>query len=113
MLCDPFDRVVEAIAANLLIRLDDRWLTPPLDECGVTGTVRHLLLESTLPVHVEPLSHARLFDADGLFLTSALLGIRPVATLDGHVFMLQERPPELEAMNCAVFHFAGETACDE
>ncbi len=112
VLCDSQGYAVEAIAANLLVYLDGRWLTPPLDECGVAGTVRRLLLASALPVEVEPLPHARLFAADGLFLTSALLGVRPVASLDGHAFALQQRPPVLEAVHRAAFRFAGETVCN-
>ncbi len=113
LLRDAEGRAVEAIAANLLVYIDGAWLTPPLDGCGVAGTVRRLLLESDLGVRIEPLDHQRLFAADGLFLSSALLGIRAVAELDGHPFALRERPAALEAVHQAVFRPSGEIACND
>ena len=111
LLLDRNGDVVEAIAANLLVRLDGRWLTPPIRDCGVDGTVRRHLLEAGpavgLTVEEAPLQPETLRRAEALYLTSALLGIRPVARLDDHRYPDPERPPPLERLHRACFTFEG------
>ena len=121
IVCDSQGRPLEGIAANLLLRLDDRYLTPPIDEAGVAGTVRQLLLDAAdrldLPLKVQALSMDQLYRGRALFMTSALLGIRPVARIGGHVFPLSCRTPELDRLHAACFAPsrdgpAGELPCE-
>lgn len=80
-------QVACATAANLFWFEDDILTTPALD-CGVLdgvvrGRIIALAIQSGLAVregHAEP---TVLEGATGLFLTSSLIGVRPVASLDG------------------------------
>ncbi|BAO44359.1 aminodeoxychorismate lyase [Thiolapillus brandeum] len=87
ILMDIDDRVVEGIAANLFLQQDERLLTPRINDCGVAGVVRQLILDTAadMGVKVEE-AHVdldALLAADGLYLSSSLLGIRPVKTILG------------------------------
>ena len=89
LLLDGAGRVVCATAANLFVVKDGQLLTPSLRRCGVAGVVRSALLEAgashRLPwmVAEADLTLECLRTADELFLTSALRGVWPVATLGG------------------------------
>ena len=80
-------QVACATAANLFWFEDDILTTPSLD-CGVLdgvmrGRIIALAIQSDLAVregHAEPKA---LEAAAGLFLTNSLIGVRPVASLDG------------------------------
>jgi 4-amino-4-deoxychorismate lyase len=110
-------RVVEAIAANLFLLQEGRLLTPPIEDCGVAGTVRQHLLEKGgdcgCPVIQAPLRREQLLRAEGLFLGNALLGIRPVVSLGDHAYAVTRRPKGLERLHRACFTFSGDLACNE
>ncbi len=114
---DQHGRAVEGIAGNLLLLERGRYLTPPIEDCGVAGTVRALLLDAArrngLPLRVAPLSRGRLLAGDGLFVSNALLGIRPVARLGARRYPVRQRPPALEAAHRACFTFSGEIQCND
>ena len=80
LVCDADGQVVSATAANLLVLRGGRWLTPPLERCGVAGVLRGWLLEAGL-VTVEPLSRDAVLAADALALCNAVRGILPVGRL--------------------------------
>ncbi|MQP65152.1 2-keto-4-methylthiobutyrate aminotransferase [Niveispirillum sp. SYP-B3756] len=74
-------QVAEASAANLFVRLDGHWLTPPVTDGALPGTMRAALLKawgagerSLLPVDLDR--------AEEMVLTTAL-GIRPVSAVSG------------------------------
>lgn len=82
------ERVAGASAANLFVVLGRRLLTPLAAEGALPGVVRRLILEELAPAAgLEVLETAvapdELQQADEVFLTSALLGILPVSSLDG------------------------------
>jgi branched-chain amino acid aminotransferase/4-amino-4-deoxychorismate lyase len=76
-----------AAAANLFWVRDGRLQTPAL-ECGVLdGIMRGVVIERArakgVAVEEVRLGREALDGAQGLFLTNSLIGVRPVATLDG------------------------------
>jgi para-aminobenzoate synthetase / 4-amino-4-deoxychorismate lyase len=81
------DEVLEAGRANLFIVTDGALATPPVDGRILPGTARATTLELSaelgIPATERPLHLADLQEADDLFLTSSLRGIRPVRSLDG------------------------------
>ncbi|MFT3863164.1 MAG: aminotransferase class IV [Solirubrobacterales bacterium] len=81
------DEVLEAGRANLFLVKDGALATPPADGRILPGTARaatlDLAAELGVPAAERPLHLADLREADDLFLTSSLRGIRPVRTLDG------------------------------
>lgn len=78
---DGEGRVVSATSANLLVHHQGRWLSPPVDRCGVAGVLRGWLLAQGL-LEEEELDPAQLDSADALALCNAVRGILP-ASLPG------------------------------
>lgn len=81
-------RVASASAANVFIVTGQRLLTPPLEEGPLPGVVRGLILHELasaagVEVAERALTSEDVQAADAVFLTNALLGILPVASLDG------------------------------
>lgn len=96
LVCDTDGQVVSATAANLLVLRGGRWLTPPLERCGVAGVLRGWLLEAGL-VTVEPLSRDAVVAADALALCNAVRGILPVGRLDDRNWLPHPSFDELKA----------------
>lgn len=70
-----------ASAANLLVRLDGRWWTPPLSSGCLPGILRGLALEQGLAVE-QSLSPEDLGNAEAALLINSL-GCRPVLACEG------------------------------
>src|SRR5271156_3347442 len=79
--------VLEAGRANVFVLTGGGIATPPADGRILPGTARgatlDLAAELGVPAAERPLHLEDLRDADDLFLTSSLRGIRPVRSLDG------------------------------
>ena len=91
LLLNAQGEIVSAVSANVFGVFDGRLLTPPLHNWGVAGTVRRLILEelavaAAIEVEEATISWADLQQADELFLTNALVGIRAVAHCPGRNF---------------------------
>lgn len=82
LMLDTDGRLVCATAANVMVRRDGRWLTPPVRGSGVAGVCRGWLLEQGL-VEEAVLLPAQVEGAEAVFLCNAVRGILPVARLDG------------------------------
>lgn len=113
---DQAGRPVEGIMSNLLLLNSDGFITPSLDNAGVAGTVRQLVTENAgrlgLPLTIAPVERDMLYEAEALFMTNALMGIRPVAELEGQDYKLNVRPPVLEQLHNMCFTFSGEIECN-
>lgn len=94
--------VVCATSANLLALRDGRWLTPPVDACGVAGVCRGWLLETGL-VEVARLTPTQVETAGALALCNAVRGILPVACLSATEWPAQPSVRELQAQLAAAF----------
>ena len=77
---DATGNAISATSANLLVLRGGRWLTPPVEDCGVAGVLRGWLLEQGL-VDVSTLAPAEVETAEALALCNAVRGILPVASL--------------------------------
>jgi len=72
-------------SGNIFILEDGKFITPPLTDGVLNGTTRSLILEKTA-AREQTLTPARLQSAQGLYVTSSILGIRPVTSLDSKKF---------------------------
>jgi 4-amino-4-deoxychorismate lyase len=86
LLLDAAGRVACATAANVFARIDGRWLTPKVDECGVAGVARAWVLANVADAAEATLLPADLARADSLFLCNAVRGILPVGRLEDHAW---------------------------
>jgi branched-chain amino acid aminotransferase len=85
---NTLDRVAGASAANVFAVVDGRLVTPATSEGALPGIIRGLILDELAPTAglaaaESTLTLDDLRRADEAFLTSALLGLLPIASLDG------------------------------
>jgi 4-amino-4-deoxychorismate lyase len=85
VILDRRGNVISVTAGNLFLFHDGQLCTPLLDECGVQGTRRRLVLERWAPalglaVAQVRVTQAQLEAADEVFYCNSLLGLRPVGS---------------------------------
>lgn len=80
-------RVCCATAANIHVLVDGLCVTPPLEDGVLDGVVRARLLRAGL-VRERSISARMLADAEAIYLSNSIAGIRRVIALDG--FILSE-----------------------
>jgi 4-amino-4-deoxychorismate lyase len=87
LLMDETGNVIEGIRCNLFIIEDGTFLTPDLSRCGVAGVTRDLVMASAthhgFRCCSEAISRDRLQAADEVLLVNSLIGVWPVAVLEG------------------------------
>jgi 4-amino-4-deoxychorismate lyase len=78
--------LVEGISSNIFFRLGQRWLTPKLDQAGVAGVARQLLLKKIMPeagldVREGVFGLNDIVEAEQLFISSSLRGVQHIKQL--------------------------------
>lgn len=90
LVLNQFGRICDATISNIWCMKGEKATTPPLTEGGIAGTMRRLLLERLphcgIAVSEKALSPEELLDADAVFLSNAIRGIRWVKRLEDRVF---------------------------
>ena len=80
-------RLISGIMSNVFLVEDGTLRTPLLDRCGVAGIMRQVVLREAARAGIAAveaaLGRADLERTCELFLTSAVIGLRPVGELDG------------------------------
>ena len=82
--------VIEATSANIFVKTQDgQWLTPDLDQSGVSGVMRGLLIEKVFPacdirVSVKAINRDTLLDAQQILLCNSVRGILRVNSVYGN-----------------------------
>jgi 4-amino-4-deoxychorismate lyase len=78
--------LVSGTMSNVFLVRDSCLLTPRIDQCGVAGVMRRVVLrearQAGIPARECELRQQDLQGAEEVFLTNALMGIRPVRGLD-------------------------------
>ncbi len=108
IMLDSEGNLVSGTMSNLFLVIEGRLHTPIIDRCGVAGVVRSLVLETARrmrqPVTVRRIEASELEQAEGLFLTSSLLGIVPVSAVAGQEKVVRlTHHPVMEAAAAKVF----------
>lgn len=87
LLADAEGRLVEATASNVFLGLGGVLVTPALTRCGVEGAQRSRVLALARTAGIACEERDTGFDeleaAEEVFLTNSVIGIWPVAALDG------------------------------
>lgn len=87
LLVDAGGAALEGARSNLFLVREGGLVTPPLSSGALPGVARgkviELAREAGLPVRETPIDTGSLMPGDELFLTNALWGVRPVASLNG------------------------------
>jgi 4-amino-4-deoxychorismate lyase len=104
--------LVSGTMSNVFLVRESKLLTPSVERCGVAGVMRGLLLEIAAAAGIAceecRLDAADLDAAEELFLTNALIGIRPVRELEGVRRAVGPVTRRLQAQLSA--HFAAEAS---
>lgn len=87
LMTTPEGVVVSGIWSNVFVVTGGELRTPLLETAGIEGTIRRFIVEILapglgIPVRLENMSRADVTNADEVFLTNSLMGLRPVAELD-------------------------------
>jgi 4-amino-4-deoxychorismate lyase len=94
--------VVCGSMSNLFAWRDDALHTPPVDQCGVAGIMRSLVLEAAarlgLAVRVAPLPVAALASMRAMFVTNIRLGVQPVHWYEGRRLAVDGRGERLQEL---------------
>jgi 4-amino-4-deoxychorismate lyase len=101
LLFDQNDRIIEGTMSNVFFLKDDVLYTPDLEQCGVAGIVREIIMESAIrlaiPLRLEAWEKLKALQADEIFLTNSVIGVWPVKTLEGRVFETRGLTKKLQA----------------
>ena len=88
ILADQNGNIIEAISANVFLKVNELWLTPSLEQAGVSGVMRRLVLEhfaaQGIAYKVTNISAEHLMSASSVFLTNAVKFIIPVSSYQNH-----------------------------
>ena len=94
--------VVCGSMSNLYLWQERELLTPALDECGVAGIVRSLVLELAprlgLAVRTGPISVAQLAEARAIIVSNVRLGLQPVHWYEGRRLGTDARGAQLQEL---------------
>jgi 4-amino-4-deoxychorismate lyase len=83
LLLDHGGRLVEAVSSNIVARVDQRWITPPLERAGVRGVgLRWLSSRDQLDLESAEIDAGQLDRLEALVVINSVAGIRPVIRLD-------------------------------
>lgn len=89
LLYDARDNVLETAIANVFLIFGNDIVTPPSDMSLLPGLVRNALLSARFDayrVREKKITCSDMASADGVFVTNAVRGIEPVASIDAHRF---------------------------
>lgn len=95
--------VVSGTMCNVFLNVDDRWVTPRVDRCGIAGVMRAVVLREAagagLSIQEMPIAAEDLSRVTSLFFTNARIGISPATRLDGRPLA---STPEVEALRATI-----------
>ena len=86
LLQDLDENIVCGTMSNLFLRRGSNLMTPVLDRCGVAGVMRRWILETAGDLHLRATERRvrwqHLRDAEEVFMSNALIGVRSVAVIE-------------------------------
>lgn len=86
LLCDQNGNLIEATAANVFYLRNQTWITPEINNCGVSGVMRKCILEyfqiHKIPYEIRKTGIQDILDAESVFLCNAIKFVIPVASIE-------------------------------
>jgi 4-amino-4-deoxychorismate lyase len=93
LMLDRDGKVIEGVMSNVFALIDDMWCTPKLDQSGVAGVYRAMLLQlnsfEDIRVKECDLSLVDLYAAKAIFVCNSLAGCIPVKQIAQRHFSLE------------------------
>lgn len=80
--------VADTSLANIFMVKNERIFTPSINDGALPGAMRAILLKNftLFPIEETSLLPQDLFQADEVFLTNALMGVKSIRTFEHHTF---------------------------
>ena len=98
IVCNDKGKICEGSVTNLLLRIDGKWVTPPISDGVLPGVMRALVIEYC-GVSVRSIDRSEISRVQSAFLLSSLRIAQPVTAIDGReVEQSAEFLAEIEAM---------------
>ena len=101
ILFDQNEQLVEGLKSNILVFQTDQIVTPKLDNCGVKGTLRQFLIQSSpsldLDIIEADITREELDQAQGLAMINSIYGIWPVKSISGNAVPYDERCDQIRS----------------
>ena len=85
IMLDNLQNVISTTYANIFIVKNNIISTPNLDDCGILGTRRAVILDN-FSVVVKVIQLNELFTADEIFITNSVIGIQRIMMINGIFF---------------------------
>jgi branched-chain amino acid aminotransferase len=100
--------IIESVSSNIFFVKNDELFTPPISEGCIDGVMRkqviRLALENQIAVHSEnPISEKDFYQADEVFLTNAVSGIRWAISYGERRFYNKTSVKLLNLLNIGIF----------
>jgi len=99
IMLDDNGYVISVTQGNIFAIKSGVLLTPGLDECGIEGTRRSVVLKIAtdlgLQVNVGALTLQELYECDEAFVTNSVVGIKSIAKINHKAFVQQEETQRL------------------
>ena len=98
ILCNDKGKISEGAVTNLLLRIGDKWVTPPISDGVLPGVMRALVIEYC-GVSVRSVDWSEILRIESAFLLSSLRIAQPVSAIDGRdIEQSLDFKSEIEAM---------------
>ena len=92
IMMDNEGRVIEGTMSNLFIVKDNCLYTPTIEQSGVNGILRNIIInlaiENQIPLIEKTLLKQDVVTADEVFVTNSIIGIWPVKQIDTQAFQV-------------------------
>ncbi|CCG53459.1 Branched-chain amino acid aminotransferase/4-amino-4-deoxychorismate lyase family protein [Flavobacterium indicum GPTSA100-9 = DSM 17447] len=105
LLINEDKNIVEAIQANIFMKMGDVISTPPISEGCQNGILRKQIIKlisknTNIRFEEKPISPFDLQKADELFLTNVIIGIQPITKYRKKMYVNDFATQLLEELNC-------------
>jgi aminodeoxychorismate lyase len=91
VMLDAQNHVISVTQGNIFAIKNGALLTPNLDNCGIKGTRRQVIIQLAkklgLAVKIGPLSLEDFLKSDEVFISNSLIGIRPVRQINAQIYL--------------------------
>ena len=80
---NPQGNICEGSVTNIIVQIDNQWVTPPIDDGLLPGIMREILISNNL-VTVQTIPISQLSKITSAFLLSSLRIAQPISSIEAH-----------------------------
>ena len=111
LMLDINGNVIEGTMSNLFMVKDQVLYTPTIEQCGVEGVLRNILIslakQKQMKLIEKRISKEELLSADELFVTNSIIGIWPIKQVETQHFKIGSITHKLQSLFSTFKHEEG------